>query len=168
MGKIILTGASGLTGTHIAEYFSARGLKLTCLVRWSSNIEFLKTLNVEICYADLNNPEELRKALHGAECIIHTAGKVGDWGCFDEFYKTNVIGTLNLLEAAKFNDVKHFITTGSISCYGEESTPVVKNEEMEYNSHYNYFLDKIFPSGMNYYRDTKAEINNRAIKMILT
>jgi nucleoside-diphosphate-sugar epimerase len=164
MEKIILTGASGLTGTHIAEYFSARGVKLNCLVRRSSNINFLKTLDVEIVYADLNNPEELKEAFQGADFIIHTAAKVSDWGRYEDFYHTNVVGTLNVIEAARFNGIKNIITTGSISCDGEESSPVVKNEEMEYNSHYNYFLDKIFPSGMNYYRDTKAEMNERAIQ----
>ncbi len=162
--KIVITGANGLAGSHISEYFSAKGLKPYCMVRDESKADFLKTLDVQIIYGDINKTEELIKCFEGADIIIHTAAKVSDWGKYEDFYKTNVFGTLNVLKAANYCGIKDVIITGSVSCYGEENSYIVKNEEYGYHSHYRYFLDKIFPSGMNFYRDTKAEANIQAIE----
>lgn len=164
MSKIVLTGASGLTGSHIAEYFVSKGLDVKCIVRRSSNINFLQTLGVQIEFAELSNQNEVNNALIGADFIIHTAAMVSDWGKYEDFYLINVIGTLNILKAAKLNGINNVIITGSISCYGEESNLMVKDEEMDYNSHYPYCMDKVFPSSMNFYRDTKSEANLRAIE----
>lgn len=165
--KIVITGATGLAGSHIAEYFSAKGLKPFCLLRKESNADFLNTLDVQIIYGDINKTEELTECFKGAGIIIHTAAKVSDWGKYDDFYKTNVLGTLNVLRAANHCGIKDVIITGSISCYGEENSQIVKDEEYGYHSHYHYFMDKIFPSGMNFYRDTKAEANIQAINYAL-
>jgi nucleoside-diphosphate-sugar epimerase len=164
MYSILITGASGLIGSHIAEYFTGKGLGVTCLIRKNSSSEILETLNVDIKYGDITEVDSLTNAFTGANFIIHTAAKVSDWGSFEDFYKTNVTGTLNVLKAAVLCGIKNVIITGSISSYGEESSPQIKNEDCAYDSHYKYFLDGILASGMNYYRDTKAEANKQAIQ----
>ncbi|MEN8194183.1 MAG: NAD-dependent epimerase/dehydratase family protein [Bacteroidota bacterium] len=164
MYSALITGASGLIGSHIAEYFTGERLRIACLVRKNSRTEFLETLNVEIKYGDITDIDSLTKAFTETDFIIHTAAKVSDWGRFADFYKTNVTGTLNVLKAAVHCGIKNVIITGSISCYGEESSTQIKNEDGVYDSHYKYFLDRVFPSGMNYYRDTKAEANKQAIQ----
>ncbi|MCL5028347.1 MAG: NAD-dependent epimerase/dehydratase family protein [Bacteroidetes bacterium] len=164
MNKVVLTGAGGLAGSHIAEYFVRKDVDLLCLVRSNKNIELLKKLGVKFRYVDIIQVDSLIESFNGADFIIHTAAKVSDWGKYDDFYKTNVIGMLNVLKAANYHGIKNIIITGSISCYGEESSPLIKDEEVKYNPHYKYFLDRIFPSGMNFYRDTKAEANNQAVK----
>ena len=164
MSKIFLTGATGLVGSHIAEYFSAKGERLTCLVRKKSDLSFLKTLNVEIIEGDISDIELLIEKTNDVDCVIHTAGKVTDWGRKADFYKTNVDGTLNILKACNKNNIRNIIITGSISSYGEENSTQIKDESSPYNSHYNYFLDSIFPCGMNYYRNSKAEMTRQAIE----
>lgn len=165
MSRIIITGASGLIGSHVAEFFTSKGIRPVCMTRQNSKTDFLKSIGAGIVYGDITDIESLMKVFSpGADFIIHTAAKVGDWGSFSEFYKVNVLGTLNVLKAAKESNIKDVIITGSISCYGEESSSVIKNEDQPYNSHYPYFLDRIFPSGLNFYRDSKAEANKRAIQ----
>ncbi len=165
MERVLITGATGLIGSHIAEYFADKGLRPVCMVRQGSKIDFLKTINVEIVTGDISDIRSLEKVLGtGFDFVIHTAAKVGDWGRYEDFYNTNVEGTLNVLRTAKLYKIDNIIITGSISCYGEEPNQKVKDETHPYNSHYNYFLDSIFPSGMNYYRDTKAEAGIRAIE----
>ncbi len=164
MNKVVLTGAGGLAGSHIAEYFISKDVNLLCLVRSNKNLDFLKTLKVKIKFADINKIDTLIESFNGVDFIIHTAAKVSDWGSYEEFYNANVIGTLNVLRAANHCGIKDVIITGSISCYGEESSTKIKKETDEYNPHYKYFLDGIFPSGMNFYRDTKAQANIKAIK----
>ena len=154
--KIILTGATGFIGSHIAEYLCGKGAALACLARPESNVSFLRTLPVEIIPGDITDPASLRRACDGGGCVIHAAGKVGDWGAYDDFERVNVRGTLNVLEAAVSAGIRQVIITGTNACYGEEDSAEIKTEASPYRSHYRYFLDRHFPSGLNFYRDTKA------------
>lgn len=162
VNKVLLTGASGFIGSHIAELFSQKNILIRCLVRRTSNLSFLKQLRVEIEYGDITDAESVRTALKDVDFVIHTAGRASDWGSYQDFYENNVTGTINVVQACRDARIKDLIITGSISSYGEENSGTVKNEESPYNSHYPYFLDKIFPSAMNYYRDTKAILTQKA------
>lgn len=165
MEKVLITGATGLIGSHVAEYFNAAGIETVCLVRKNSNTDFLRSIKTEIVYGDICDKNFLKNFFSsGINFIVHTAAMVGDWGNYADFYNTNVVGTLNVLDAAQYNSIKDLIITGSVSCYGEESSGLIKDETYKYNPHYKYFLDSLFPSCMNYYRDTKAEANIKAIE----
>jgi nucleoside-diphosphate-sugar epimerase len=158
MERIIITGATGLIGSHVAEYFTEHGVNVTCMVRKNSNLDFVRSIRANIVYGDITDLEVLQNVFASRfNFIIHTAAFVGDWGKHDDFYKINVTGSLNVLKAARYNKINDVIITGSISCYGEESSQQIKDETCTYNSHYKYFLDPLFPSGMNNYRDSKAE-----------
>jgi nucleoside-diphosphate-sugar epimerase len=160
--KVILTGSSGFIGSHIAEYFCGKGVNPVCLVRRESNTDFLRTLPVDIVYGDITDPADVLQACDGGGCVIHTAAKVSDWGAYDDFYRVNVGGALNVMDAAIKAGIRDVIITGSNSCYGEESSREIKTEASPYRSHYNYFLDRRFPSALNFYRDTKALANQAA------
>ncbi len=162
MAKVFLTGASGFIGSHIAELFVQNNIPLRCLVRKTSDITFLKQLRVEIVNGDILNQEDLQTALDGVDFVIHTAGKSSDWGDYVDYYQQNVVGTMNVLKACQIHHINNVIITGSISSYGEENNSTIKDENSPTDSHYNYFLDRIFPSSMNYYRDTKAELTQKA------
>jgi len=162
-GKILVTGASGFIGGHVARYLVDQGLEISCLVRDGSNTGFIKDLPVKLIAGDITDLNGLLTAFRGQDAIIHTAAKVGDWGSYDAFYEANVAGTLNVLKAASENSVGRVIITGSCSSYGEENYPGLKSEESPFHSHYQYFLAGLFPSGMNHYRDTKALMTREAI-----
>ena len=85
--SIFLTGATGFIGSHVAEYLSGQGFHLVCGVRENSNTDFLKTLPVEQRFADITDPNSLIQAMKGCSMVIHTAGKVTDWGKFQDFYE---------------------------------------------------------------------------------
>lgn len=165
MERIVITGANGLIGSHIAEYFCGEGFRPLCLVRDESRAEFLASLQVRIARADVTVAAELPRLFEGADLVIHTAAKVSDWGRYKDFHAVNVGGTINVLHAAIKAGVSHVIITGSNSCYGEEDSAEIKNEEYPYHSHYPYFLDGFLPSALNYYRDTKALANTRAMEI---
>ncbi|HNX01186.1 MAG TPA: NAD-dependent epimerase/dehydratase family protein, partial [Candidatus Cloacimonadota bacterium] len=101
-------------------------------------------------------------ALGDVDFVIHTAGKSSDWGKYPDFYQANVLGTMNVLKSCNSAGINNLIITGSISSYGEEDCRIIKNEDSPYDSHYPYFLDKLFPSAMNFYRDTKAILTQKA------
>jgi nucleoside-diphosphate-sugar epimerase len=153
---IFVTGATGLVGSHVAEYFSQQGFHVICGVRKNSVTDFLKTLPVELRFADVTDPDSLINSMKGVSVVIHSAGKVSDWGKWQDFYNVNVIGTKNVLKACLANGINRIITTGSVSCFGEENNAVLKNEQSSHNPRHPYFLDKIWPSGMNHYRVSKS------------
>jgi nucleoside-diphosphate-sugar epimerase len=160
--RVLVTGASGFIGGHVARYFAGQGVEVSCLVREKSDTGFIQELPVSIIKGDITDPASLARASRGMDAIVHVAGKVDDWGSYDEFYKVNVTGTLNVLQAALSQSVSHVIITGSVSSYGEEDHIGLKDETSPYNSHYPYFLDRWIPCGMNHYRDTKALCTRKA------
>lgn len=160
----MITGASGFIGGHVVKFFGEKGEHIISVVRKNSDCSFINELKTEIRYADIIDPMDLNHVFKEVDVVIHCAGKVSDWGSKEDFRKTNVKGTLNVLNAASQNNINQVIITGSISSYGEEDSKILKNEGSPYNSHYKYFLDPIFPSGMNYYRDSKAEATQKAIE----
>lgn len=162
--KIIVTGAAGFIGGHVTEYFYRKGVDVTCFVKESSNLNYIKGLPIKIEYGDITNPNRLDTAFRNIDFVIHIAAVAKDWGKYRDFYNINVTGTLNVLKACKLNGIKNLIITGSISSYGEENSNEVKSEESPFNSNYNYFPGKIFPCKMNYYRNTKALATREATR----
>jgi nucleoside-diphosphate-sugar epimerase len=161
--NILITGASGFIGGHVARYFAEKGEQVTCLLRPGSDTSFIDDIQMTRVAGDILDIESLEKAFKGMDFIIHIAARVGDWGKYEDFYNTNVQGTLNVLNAALHNNIRDVILTGTVSSYGEENCKSPKDETNPYRSHYPYFLDRIFPSAMNYYRDTKALMTTESI-----
>jgi nucleoside-diphosphate-sugar epimerase len=163
--KILVTGATGFIGSHVLEKLCAAGLPAVALARPQSDLAHVRALKVEVRYGDIREPAGLREAFRGCTQVIHTAALACDWGPREEFYRTNVVGTVNVLEAARREGVGHVTLTGSISSYGEEDSREAKNEASPYHSHYPYFLDCVFPCGLNHYRDSKALATQQAIAL---
>jgi len=162
--KVLLTGGTGLAGSHIAELLKKENIPVTAIVRADSDTSHLSSLEIPLIQADITDKEQVDKITGDFDSVIHTAAKCSDWGTYDSFFRTNVTGTLNVLEFANEKGIKNVIITGSISSYGEENYQGRKDENSPFDSHYPYFLDKVFPCKMNYYRDTKALCEKEAIR----
>jgi nucleoside-diphosphate-sugar epimerase len=162
---ILITGATGFIGSHVAEAFCDRSYRCIVLVRDPSLLCPSIARRVESCIGDIRNKESLVTASRGCSSIVHVAGLSSDWGAYADFYETNVLGTLNVLDACSQNRIGHAVITGSNSSYGEENSSVLKNEAFPFNSHYPYFLDALLPCRMNWYRDTKALATQKAMAM---
>jgi len=155
MSKILITGGNGFIGSHIVEAFLEKGHEIICIVRQHSNQKNLEGLNVKIVHGDVSDKGSIFTYFEDIDFVIHNASLVKDWGDWNTFYNVNVQGTLNVLELCKENDIIEILMTGTVSSYGEEHCVRVKNEKSPFNSHYDYFMDKIFPCKMNFYRDSK-------------
>jgi len=162
--NILITGASGFIGGHVVKYFVKKNLNVFCLVRNASNVDFIRELPVQYVKGDITEYPGLSKAVRGMDTIIHIAAITSDWGKWENFCRVNVEGTLNVLKAAKEHSIDQVIITGSVSSYGEEDSEMIKDEYSPDNAHYSYFLDRVFPSGMNYYRDSKCLATRNAIE----
>jgi len=160
----LITGSSGFIGGHIVRCFAEKDFNIFCLVRKNSKRDYIEDLPVHFIEGDITDYAFLVKAFKEKDFIVHTAAISKDWGQWDSFYQVNINGTMNVLKAARKNNIKNIIITGSISSYGEENSALLKDENSYKNSHYPYFMDRVFPSAMNYYRDSKRIATQEATR----
>ncbi len=114
----LITGATGLLGSHIAEQLRAAGESVRVLVRPTSDTTFLDTLGVEKAIGDVTDVASVREAMKGVDIVYHAAAQVGDWGPWERFVAVTIEGTRNMLEAARDEGIQRFLHISSISAYG--------------------------------------------------
>lgn len=122
--RVLVTGASGFLGSHVAEQLAQQGHSVVALVRRSSDTRFLSSLRgVELAYGAVEDAESVRRAVvgpPGVDAIVHSAGlvKARDEA---EFFRVNVDGTRNLLDAAKAapaGAIRRFVFVSSLAAIG--------------------------------------------------
>ncbi len=114
----VVTGATGLLGSHIAEHLVARGERVRAIVRPPSDVAFLRQLGVELVHADLLDRPSLVSAFAGADVVYHCAARVGDWGSWADFQAQVIDATSNLVEACRAARVGRLLHVSSIAVYG--------------------------------------------------
>jgi nucleoside-diphosphate-sugar epimerase len=115
--KVLVTGASGFLGSHIAEQLVDAGHEVLALVRKTSDTRFLRTLkNVSFVEGAIEDRDSCIAAAKQADAIIHSAGLVKARS-EAEFRLTNVVGTQNMLDAALAakDTIKRFVYVSSLT-----------------------------------------------------
>jgi nucleoside-diphosphate-sugar epimerase len=114
----LVTGATGLLGSHVVEQLVQRGRPVRAFVRPASDATFLKQLGIELCTGDLEDPASLRPALAGVAVVYHCAARVGDWGSWRQFRAQVIDATANLVDACRAGGVDRLVHVSSVSVYG--------------------------------------------------
>ncbi len=114
----VVTGATGLLGSHVAEQLRAAGERVRALVRPGGDTSFLHKLGVEIVPGDLADAGSLRQLADGADVVYHCAARVSDWGPWKVFEQEAVTATRNIVEACRAGKVGRLLHVSSISVYG--------------------------------------------------
>lgn len=117
IGRCLVTGATGLVGSHVAEAFRNKGAEVMALVREGTDGALLESLGVRIVRGNLNDVAAVKEATIGVDTVVHCAAKVGDWGPIDEYRTVNVEGLRNLLEAVRRNSLHRFVHLSSLGAY---------------------------------------------------
>ena len=115
--RILVTGATGFLGGHVAEALAAAGHHVRALVRSTSNTALLKSWGVELIEGDLSDPASTTRACQGMDAIVHCAAKVGDWGPVEDYRKVNVDAFRNLLDASLAAHVGRLVLVSSLGVY---------------------------------------------------
>lgn len=124
----LITGGAGFIGSNLCEAILKLGYKVRCLDDLSTGKQenvnlFIDNLNYEFIKGDIKELDVCMKACDGVDYVLNQAA----WGSVPRsiemplFYcANNIMGTLNMMEAAKQNGVKKFVYASSSSVYGDE------------------------------------------------
>lgn len=147
--KFLVTGAAGFIGSNLVEALLKMGYKVCCLDDLSNgkqeNVDlFIDNPNYTFIKGDIRDFDTCMKACKGVDYVLHQAA----WGSVPRsiempvlYEEINIKGTLNMMEAARQNDVRKFVYASSSSVYGDEPN-LPKKEGREGNLLSPYALTK--------------------------
>lgn len=120
MAKTLLTGATGLVGSHVARALVQRGDDVRLTVRQSSRDDNLRALreDCETVRADVHDRRALRRALKGVDRVFHIAGLTSLRASPETLYRVNVKGTETVLEECLRAGVERVVYTSSVAAIG--------------------------------------------------
>jgi dihydroflavonol-4-reductase len=116
MPTVLVTGASGFLGWHVANLLVERGDSVRALVRSGSRVP---ELAVDTVTGDLRDSASIERAMSGCDGVFHVAADYRLWAKdSSELYRSNVDGTRNVLEAAKKAGIERVVYTSTVGCIG--------------------------------------------------
>jgi NAD dependent epimerase/dehydratase len=127
--RVLLTGAAGFIGSHVAEALVAAGARVTAMVRYNSassigNLALLppETLGrIAVLAGNVEDSDFLLRAVENQEIVLHLAALIGipySYHAPRSYVRTNIEGTLNVLEAARRFGVRRVVHTSTSEAYG--------------------------------------------------
>ena len=105
--RILVTGAGGFLGQGIVKALCARGDEVSTLQR--KEYPLLKQLGVTIHKGDIADRNTVIRASKKCDAIVHVAARAGVWGDYQDYYRTNVSGTLNVIEACREHGIQRLL-----------------------------------------------------------
>src|ERR1700688_3939765 len=124
-GRIVLvTGGAGFIGSHLVDALLQRGLAVRVLDNLRTGSRQNLNPRAELIEADIRQPAAIEPAFAGVNCVFHTAALPRVGLSIErplETHLANVVGTLNVLLAARAAGVRRVVYSGSSSVYGEQA-----------------------------------------------
>lgn len=117
---VLVTGGSGLVGSHVIAALRARGEQVRALVRDGSRAA-VQALGAETVVGDVTDPDAWRRAREGVRGIVHAAALVAPRATFEEFERVNVGATRLATEAARAAGAR-LVHVSSVAVYGRSAT----------------------------------------------
>jgi len=146
--RALVTGSAGFIGSHLLETLVRRGYSVKALVHYNStgnvaNLRFVSKdvlSDVEVIFGDVRDEYFCEKMTKGIDVIFHLAALIGipySYVAPVSYVHTNVIGTVNLLNACLRNGVAHFLHTSTSEVYGTALyTPIDEKHPLQGQSPY--------------------------------
>ena len=116
--KAFVTGGTGFVGANLIRLLLKQGYEVQALVRPQSSLENLKSLEIEIVTGDLND-SNLAQQMSGCQVLFHVAAQYSLWQSDrDLLYRSNVLGTRNILKCARQAEIERTVYTSSVAAIG--------------------------------------------------
>jgi len=148
-GKTVLvTGAGGFIGSHLTEKLAGLGARVRAFVRYNSRNDWglIETLpsevkeKIQVITGDLRDSETCRNAMNGVDTVFHLAALIAIPYSYvhpREVVENNIMGTLNILNAAKEYEVEKIIHTSTSEVYGTaQYVPIDEKHPLQGQSPY--------------------------------
>jgi NAD dependent epimerase/dehydratase len=145
---VLVTGAGGFIGGHLVAELVRRGASVRALVHYNSRnergtLDWLEpevTADVDVVLGDLRDVESVQQAAERADTILHLGAQIAIPYSFvnpRDFFETNVLGTLNVAQAALRGGARRVIHTSTSEVYGSARTvPITLDHPIEPQSPY--------------------------------
>ena len=146
MIKLLITGATGFIGSHLAELCVERGFDVVAFDRynpnndwgWLENSEYKN--DMEVILGDIRDYDSVYKSMAGCDVVFHLAALIGIPYSYVSplaYIRTNVEGAYNVLESAKNLELKQVLMTSTSECYGTaQYAPIDENHPLVGQSPY--------------------------------
>jgi len=149
---ILVTGGGGFLGGAIVERLANRNRKIRSFSR--GFYPKLEAMGVEQIQGDIADQKAVVLACKGVDLVFHTAAKPPPWGDYASYFKTNVMGTQNVIDACLRQNVSRLIYTSTPSVIFDGTDLEGVDESIPYPARYNAF-----------YPQTKAMAEQRVLKI---
>jgi NAD dependent epimerase/dehydratase len=144
--RVLVTGAGGFIGSHLAERIAQLGAQTRCFLRYTSqgSLGWLSASplrsELEIIHGDIRDYESVLHAVEGVDVIFHLAALIGipySYQSPRSYVHTNIDGTLNILEAARRHGTERLVCTSTSEVYGSAIyVPIDENHPLQGQSPY--------------------------------
>ena len=148
MNKVLITGADGFIGSHLAESLVHEGHSVRAFVMynsfnswgWLDHVSAEIKKSIEIFPGDIRDPHGVKAAMRDCDAVLHLAALIAipySYTSPDTYIDTNVKGTLNVLQAARELGVKRVIHTSTSEVYGTARfVPITEDHPLQGQSPY--------------------------------
>ncbi len=130
--RILITGGAGFIGANLVRLLLAAGYQVRVLDNFSAGQRsYLAGLDIDLIEANILDVAAVKQAMTGVSGVVHLAAQTGVPGSLQDPYhdcQTNVIGTLNLLEACRHAEVKRFVFASSNAPLGRQEPPATEDK----------------------------------------
>lgn len=145
---VLVTGADGFIGSHLAERLLAEGasVRALCLYTsdgshgWLDDLDPALAAGLDIRLGDVRDPEFVANLVQGVDTVFHLAALIAipySYMAPRSFVETNVLGTQNVLEAVRRHDVRRMVHTSTSEVYGTpDSLPITEAHPLKGQSPY--------------------------------
>lgn len=147
----LVTGGGGFLGKAVVKKLLEKGISVTSVSR--NRYPELTALQVRQIRGDISDPDSALRAVTGMDTVFHVAARAGVWGSREEFYRPNVQGTENLVNACMEKGVDRFVYTSSPSVVFDGTDMEGVDETVAYPEKY-----------CGHYPETKAMAEKIVIK----
>src|SRR5581483_9731693 len=131
--KVLVTGATGFTGGHLARDLARRGYAVRALVRKSADAVALHADGIDPVVGALEQTQALAQAVEGVDVVYHIAAIYRQAGVSGDRYRiVNVDAVKNLIEAAASAGARRFVHCSTVGVHGDVEHPPA-NEDAPLN-----------------------------------
>jgi len=141
--RALVTGGGGFVGKVIVRMLIEKGV--VCRVIGRNRYPEIEAMGAECLTGDISDPDAMDAAAKGTDTVFHAAALAGIWGRWKKYYKTNVVGTKNVIRACRSNSVPRLVYTSTPSVVFNQRDIIRGDESLPYAANFlcNYAKSKV-------------------------